>query len=194
MAGTVHVIGAGLAGLSAAIRLTEAGHKVVMHEAAGQAGGRCRSYHDPALDMEIDNGNHLVLSGNASALSYLDVIGARDKLTGPDTASFPFIDLANGERWTLRANEGTIPWWVLSPSRRVPGTTLRDYFSLMPILRAPEGATIGQVYPCSGTLYDRLIGPLFVAALNTEPADSSASLAAAIIRETLMKGGRAYHP
>ena len=94
-------------------------------KSAPQAGGRCRSYHDPALDMEIDNGNHLVLSGNAAAMAYLDVIGARDKLEGPDSASFPFIDLANGERWTLRANEGMIPWWVMSPARRVPGTSLR---------------------------------------------------------------------
>ena len=30
-------------------RLAGGGKKVVVHEAAGQAGGRCRSYHDPAL-------------------------------------------------------------------------------------------------------------------------------------------------
>jgi squalene-associated FAD-dependent desaturase len=194
MAGHVYIIGAGIAGLAAAVRLTARGRSVSVYESAPQAGGRCRSYHDPALDMEIDNGNHLVLSGNAAAMGYLDVIGARGKLKGPGTASFPFIDLANGERWTLRANEGMIPWWVLSPARRVPGTTLSDYLGLLPLLRAPEGATIGDVYPCRGVLYDRLIGPLLLAALNTEPPQGSARLAAAIIRETLMKGGRAYHP
>src|SRR5262249_27007217 len=72
--------------------------------------------------------------------------------------------------------------------------TLSDYFGLLPLLRAPEGATIGQVYPCRGVLYDRLIGPLLLAALNTDPPEGSARLAAAVIRETLMKGGRAYHP
>jgi hydroxysqualene dehydroxylase len=194
MAGHVHIIGAGIAGLAAAVRLSAQGRSVSVYESAPQAGGRCRSYHDPALDMEIDNGNHLVLSGNAAAMSYLDVIGARDKLKGPDSASFPFIDLTSGERWTLRANEGLIPWWVMSPRRRVPGTYLRDYLSLTRLLRAPEGATIGDVYPCRGVLYDRLIGPLLLAALNTEPPEGSARLAAAVIRETLMKGGRAYHP
>ena len=33
-------------------------------KARRQAGGRCRSYYDPAMDGVIDNGNHLVLSGN----------------------------------------------------------------------------------------------------------------------------------
>ncbi|MGC1710979.1 MAG: NAD(P)-binding protein, partial [Methyloceanibacter sp.] len=42
--GTVHIVGAGLAGLSAAVRLAGAGEKVVVYELALHAGGRCRSY------------------------------------------------------------------------------------------------------------------------------------------------------
>ena len=64
MTPAVHVIGAGMAGLGCAVALAKAGRRVVLHEAAGQAGGRCRSYHDDALDRRIDNGNHLMLSGN----------------------------------------------------------------------------------------------------------------------------------
>ena len=78
---TVHVIGAGLAGLSAAVRLAGRGLAVVVHEAAPHAGGRCRSYRDAALNMVIDNGNHLVLSGNRAALEYLRVV--------PDRRVFP---------------------------------------------------------------------------------------------------------
>ena len=66
--GTVHVVGAGLAGLSAAVALAGRGERVVLHEAARQAGGRCRSYFDPALGLTIDNGNHLLLSGNPRRL------------------------------------------------------------------------------------------------------------------------------
>src|SRR5581483_8022259 len=98
----IHVVGAGLAGLTAALRLGDAGARVVVHEAAGQAGGRCRSYHDGALGMKIDNGNHLLLSGNRAALAYLAAIGAADRLHGPAEPAFPFVDLANKQRWRLR--------------------------------------------------------------------------------------------
>ena len=39
----IHVVGAGLAGLAAALRIADAGAKAIVHEAAGQAGARCRS-------------------------------------------------------------------------------------------------------------------------------------------------------
>ena len=117
---SVHIIGAGLAGLATAVRLLEQGVRVTLYEATNQAGGRCRSYLDPVLGITIDNGNHLLLSGNRAALGYLDTIGARDRLIGPSSASFPFIDLATHERWTLRANDGIIPWWIFDRNRRVP--------------------------------------------------------------------------
>jgi squalene-associated FAD-dependent desaturase len=194
MAKTVHVIGAGLAGLSAAIRLTEAGSQVVVHEAAGQAGGRCRSYHDPALDMEIDNGNHLLLSANRAALGFLRTIGAADKLVGPPHADFPFVDLANGERWTLRIGDGRLPWWIFDAKRRVPGTKATDYLAFARLLWPPRDAAVGDVIACKGTLYDRLLGPLLLAALNTAPREGSGALAAALLRETIAAGGRACRP
>jgi squalene-associated FAD-dependent desaturase len=194
MPGTVHVIGAGLAGLSAAIRLTQAGRKVAVHEAAGQAGGRCRSYHDPALDMEIDNGNHLLLSANYAALDFLRIVGAADQLVGPPHADFPFVDLASGARWTLRIGDGRIPWWIFDANRRVPGTTARDYLALARLLWPPRDAAIGELIACKGTLYDRLVGPLLLAALNTAPPEGSAALAGAVLRATVAAGGRACRP
>ena len=194
MSRSVHIIGAGLAGLATAVRLCAQGARAIVYEATNQAGGRCRSYHDPVLGITIDNGNHLLLSGNQAALGYLDTIGASNRLFGPSTASFPFIDLANKERWTLRANDGRIPWWIFDRNRRVPGTRARDYFPMLRLLVARAGTTIGDVIDCKGPLYDRLIGPLLLAALNTEPSESSATLAAAVIRETLAAGGRSYRP
>ena len=194
MPGTVHVIGAGLAGLAAAVRLAGRGASVAVHEAAGQAGGRCRSYHDPALDMEIDNGNHLLLSANHAALSYLAVIGAKDRLVGPAGAEFAFVDLADGERWTLRINSGRLPWWIFDRHRRVPGTTVRDHLTFARLLWPHADKTICEVVDCAGPLYDRLARPLFLAALNIEPKEGSATLAGAIIRESLAAGGKACRP
>jgi squalene-associated FAD-dependent desaturase len=194
MARTFHVIGAGLAGLAAAVRLSEAGEAVVVHEAAGQAGGRCRSYHDPALDMEIDNGNHLLLSANHAALGYLRTIGAADRLVGPEHADFPFVDLKTGERWTLRISDGRVPWWIFDSGRRVPGTRASDYLSYARLLWPPRDAAVGDIVACSGPLYDRLLGPLLLAALNTAPPEGSAALAGAVLRETVGAGGRACRP
>lgn len=201
MAGTVHVVGAGLAGLSAAVSLAQGGASVVVHEAAKQAGGRCRSYYDPALGLTIDNGNHLLLSGNRSALDFMRTIGApADALTGPDEAAFDFADLKTGERWTLRPNAGRVPWWVLAASRRVPGSRARDYLAPLGILRAAAGkgagagGTIGESMACEGALYDRLWHPVLLAALNTDPKESDVGLAAKILRETLGAGGQACRP
>jgi len=194
MARVVHIVGAGLAGLSAAVDLASRGAGVAVYEATNQAGGRCRSYHDPSLGMEIDNGNHLILSGNRATLSYLDAIGARDRLLAAPAAHFPFMDLATDERWTVRANDGSVPWWIFVAARRVPGSSLREHLALLSLLRPRPGATIGQTIACSGPLYDRLIEPFLLAALNTAPAEGSAALAAAVIRETLAAGGRNYRP
>jgi len=108
MAGTVHIIGAGLAGLSAALKLSARGSRVEVHEATAFAGGRCRSYHDAAVGMTIDNGNHLLLSGNRAALDYLADIGTADRLIGPPHAEFTFADLASGERWTAGCRCGSL--------------------------------------------------------------------------------------
>jgi squalene-associated FAD-dependent desaturase len=192
--GQIHVVGAGLGGLAAAVRLAGAGHRVLIHEASNQAGGRCRSYHDATLGMTIDNGNHLLLSGNRAALDYLQVIGARERLIGPDAPEFAFVDLATGERWMLRLSDGLLPWWIFDARRRVPGSRPADYLAMAPLLWARADKSIGQAVRCDGLLYQRLWRPLLLAALNTNPPEASARLAAAVLRETLAAGGRACRP
>ncbi|UMY15804.1 hydroxysqualene dehydroxylase HpnE [Methylobacterium organophilum] len=201
MSGTVHVVGAGLAGLSAAASLAEMGRHVVLHEAAKQAGGRCRSYYDPSLGLTIDNGNHLLLSGNTAALDFLTRIGApQGVLDGPDEAAFDFADLRTGERWQLRPNAGRLPWWVLDASRRVPGSRASDYLAPLSLMMAASGkapgraGTIGEKMACEGLLYERLWHPVLLAALNTDPRESDVGLAATILKETLGAGGRACRP
>jgi squalene-associated FAD-dependent desaturase len=190
----VHVIGAGLAGLAAAVQLQRRGAQVVLHEAASQAGGRCRTWYDRKLGATIDSGNHLVLSGNQATLSYLRAIGAADELTGPAQAEYPFMDLATRARWTVRLSAGRLPWWVFDQTARVPNTLPGDYLALAPLLFARPGRTMAQTMRCDGVLWDRLLRPLFRLMLNLEPREASAELAAAVVRETLAAGGPACRP
>jgi squalene-associated FAD-dependent desaturase len=190
--GRVHVIGAGLAGLSAAMALVEAGRAVTIYESGPAAGGRCRSYFDRELGCRIDNGNHLLLSGNAAAMRYLARIGASDSLVGPATPVFPFIDRADGARWVLRLDAGRIPFWIFDPARRVPGTGWRDYLALLR-LRSARG-TVAEALGGAGPLYRRLLEPLAIAALNTAPDEALASLMQAVVAQTLGAGGAACRP
>jgi squalene-associated FAD-dependent desaturase len=166
----------------------------VVHEATAFAGGRCRSYHDATLGMTIDNGNHLLLSGNRAALDYLRGIGAEGRLAGPPHAEFTFFDLENRQRWTLRFNDGRLPLWIFDSRRRVPGTRPFDYLPLMRLLRTPPGKAVGEVIACKGPVYARLVEPLLLAALNIDPPRGAARLATAVVRETLGAGGRACRP
>lgn len=193
MPGQIHVIGAGLAGLSAGLGLIDAGRRIVVYEAGPTAGGRCRSYQDRALGLTIDNGNHLLLSGNRAAFDYLDRIGSRATVGGPDEPVFPFIDVATGVRWTVRLNRGRVPWWIFSPARRVPGTKALDYLSLVGLRFVSDDRSVAAVLK-QGALAQRLVEPLAIAALNTQPDTGLARLLGAVVRETLMQGGAACIP
>lgn len=190
--GKVYVVGAGLAGLSAAVTLARAGRTVELIETAGQAGGRCRSYFDATLGHVIDNGNHFVVSGNHATMHYLRSIGAERGLVGPEHARTSFIDIVTGQRWTIAPNDGAFPFWLFDRTKRVPGTKPLDYLALVRLLTAGRDRTIGEVLACKGALWDRLLQPFFLGALNTQPEIASTALAASLVRETFAKGGRAY--
>jgi squalene-associated FAD-dependent desaturase len=190
----VHVVGAGLAGLAAAVQLQRRGAHVVLHEAAAQVGGRCRSYYDPKLGATLDTGNHMVLSGNAATLNYARAIGAADELVGPAQPEYPFVDLATRARWTVRLSPGRLPWWIFDPNARVPNTGPSDYLALAPLLFAKPGRSVAQTMRCNGPLWDRLLRPLFHAMLNVEPREASAELTGAMVREALLAGGLACRP
>ncbi len=189
---TVHVVGGGVAGLAAACTLVEQGETVVLHEAAKAAGGRCRSYFDAELGCRIDNGNHLLLTGNTATMAYLGRIGTLGTLAGPAAPEFPFIDLTDGTRWTLRLNRGRLPWWIFAGKRRVPGTGARDYLALLKLRRARRDDLV--VSFAGGPLYRKLIEPLAIAALNTMPEVASAAPLAAVVNETIGRGGAATIP
>ena len=192
--GTVHVVGAGLAGLAAAVELAAEGRGVRLYEAGRHAGGRCRSYLDAELGCRIDNGNHLLLAGNSCALGYLERIGALDTLEGPADAVFPFMDAKTARRWTLRPNRGIVPWWILSAKRRVPGTQATDYLAIRALRRADPSARVVEALDRENGVFRCLWEPLAVASLNTSADLASAGLFWRVLAETLGRGGAACRP
>lgn len=67
------IIGAGWAGIAAAVELTRKGHPCLLLEAAQQAGGRSRSVHYP--DISVDNGQHLMIGAYHHMLRSMKHIG-----------------------------------------------------------------------------------------------------------------------
>ncbi len=190
---TVHIVGAGLAGLAAAVKLAQAGRKVVIYDQADHAGGRCRSYHDALLDRRIDNGNHLLLSANRAALEFLDAVGSKDGMASPTRAAFPFVDVSSGARWQVTFCDGKLLGRVPLPPRGIPGATLGQFLGALK-LRSARSETVAETLDTSTPLYKRFWQPLAVAALNTECEAGAASLLWPVVAETVLRGGRFCRP
>lgn len=172
---TIHIIGAGLAGLNAALTLIDLGHHVALYEGAGQAGGRCRSWHDPVLDASIDNGTHMVVGGNREVWRYLKRIGATDRMVRLPSA-LPMLDLRDGRRW------------VAYPLTLLP--TIAAAFWRLPVL---PGQSVAQALGRSRH-YQDFWAPLTVSVMNCQPEEASAALFRRVLARTLWLGQGASTP
>ncbi len=189
---TIHVIGAGLAGLAAALRLAERGQKLFLYEAAGHAGGRCRTFFDDELGRSIDNGNHLILGANRATFRYLDSIESRATLATAPSPVFPFLDLETGARWTIRPNAGPVPWWIARPGRRAPESHASQYLAAFKLLVARPHATVSDILDGSSGAFKRVFEPLATAVLNAKPEEGAARLFGPVIAALMLGGAKAW--
>jgi len=90
----VIVVGAGLAGLSAAVRLAAAGARLLVLEARPAAGGRAFSYRDPATGEAVDNGQHLLAGCYRETFGFLRAIGAESLVHVQESLEVTSIDAA----------------------------------------------------------------------------------------------------
>lgn len=74
------IIGAGLAGLSCATRLAEAGLRVVVLESSSVPGGRARSWADPSTGIAVDIGPHVLLNKYPNMMALLERLGTADQI------------------------------------------------------------------------------------------------------------------
>lgn len=194
MPGRVHVIGAGVAGLSAATTVVEAGLPVSVYEAAPQAGGRCRSYFDQALGTTIDNGTHLVLSGNTSIRRYLVRLNALDQLVGPSDALYRFCDLGTDQQWSVNLGKGRVPVALLSARNRPLDCSIFDLLIIFKLLNEKHDVEIERVLDANSPIFKRFLGPICLAVLNTPTDAAAASLMVPVVREIMLRGGQASRP
>ena len=174
----LHVVGAGLAGLSAAVAAARAGWAVTLYEATDHAGGRCRSYHDPVLNRIIDNGTHLVMDVNATTLGFARSIGGIGQMKR-GKPHFPFINVSTGQRWTLT------PWAL--------GRRPLDLLRALGLFGLDSHTTVTQSLGATKT-FDAIWDPLNVAALNTASDQASAQQFAQLLRLALKRGPSSLNP
>jgi hypothetical protein len=102
----------------------------------------------------------------------------------------PFLDLATGQRWEVRPR-GRLPLWL---KRDIPGVRLAELSDLLRLRFAGPAATVAGTAKHRGALWQRLLAPFTVAALNTQPAEASVGLLWAVIRQSLLQGAPACRP
>lgn len=175
-----HVVGAGLAGLAAAITLAEAGRQVWLWESAPQAGGRVRSFADAGFGHVLDNGAHLLLSGNRTILDLLTRAGVADSLVVPGDGAITLHDRVTGDRVMLRPGG-----WN--------GLRLGDLLALTKLLRSGPKQSVADCLALAPG-WRTLWRPLALAALNTPPEQATAPALAAVLRGSLLRGAAASRP
>jgi hypothetical protein len=176
---TVHVVGAGIAGLAAALALARAGQGVVLHEAAPSAGGRAR-----ALPDGTDNGTHALMGANRAALRFLGAIGARAGWVEPEPAGLPVLDLESGAARVV----ATAPAAWRDAARRPEGLSRGGLLAVLGLaLPGPERSVAAAMRGHPGLLRG-FVEPLTVAALNTPAVEASSRVLGAVLRRMALPG------
>ena len=192
------VVGAGWAGLAAAVRAMRDGHQVVVFEATRQLGGRARSLAltrgngDTAL---LDNGQHIMIGAYSETLALMREVGIepRDVLHRlPLTLRFPDGRGLALPSWPPPLDAG---WGILTAR----GWTWRDKLSLLRHaagwqlrrFQCDERLTVLQLCRnLSPTVLRDLVDPLCVAALNTSADRASAAVFLRVLRDGLFGPAR----
>ncbi|MDQ6971242.1 MAG: FAD-dependent oxidoreductase, partial [Mariprofundaceae bacterium] len=185
------VIGGGLSGLSAAIRLAQQGAKVDLFEAAPALGGRTRSFFEPQTGQWVDNGPHLLSGAYQETLALLDEASAADNIHWQSSLQLPLWDKARGH--FMLAPGPKLPLALALPlaCARLPGHTWADIPALLRLARAmkqsPDPALQVNTWLKAARLPDALIldllEPLCIGAMNEPLHSANAASFAGVLRD-----------
>lgn len=191
----VVVVGAGFAGFSAAVRLADAGRKVVLVEATRAGGGRSRSFlHDSGI--ELDNGQHLMMGCYFETLAFLRAIGAEGNVSFQRNLALDMVKDGGG-RVKLRCPALPAPLHLAAGLMSMRGlgvlhkaSALRmGLFMRGEVARPDDNETcdtwlrrLGQTQGIRGAFWD----PLIWAVLNDDPLVASAAMLVAVLERAFL--------
>ncbi len=170
---TVHVIGAGVAGLAGALVLARSGRAVVLHEASPGAGGRAR-----ALADGTDNGTHALVGANTAALGFLRAICARAGWLEPEPEGLPVLDCADGA--ARRISLSLFGW--LRADRRPPGLSAGALGAMARMALPGRDVPVAAAMAAHPVFQRGFVDPLVVATLNTPSAEASSARLGQVLR------------
>ncbi|MEY4562376.1 MAG: hypothetical protein RLZZ618_1653 [Pseudomonadota bacterium] len=191
MARRVAVVGAGWAGLAAAVRATQLGHAVTLFEMAPQAGGRARRV--DTHGVSLDNGQHILIGAYAHTLALMKLVGVdtqRALLRTPLRVSYP-------DGTGLQLDKGAAVPAFLKAVWRYPGWSRAEKWALLRTTLqwglkrftcAADLTVTGLTAHLPEAVRTQLLDPLCVAALNTPPDQASARVFLRVLRDALMSG------
>jgi zeta-carotene desaturase len=196
---TVAIIGGGVAGMSAACALAEAGFRVQLVERRGYLGGRASSYLHPGVNEVIDNCQHVLFGCCTNLIGFYRRIGVADRIhwTGEMTMIEP-----GGRQSRLRPSSLPAPLHGLPKLLSAHAFTIADKIALgraftammrpgaMDCSRESLGEWLRRHKQTEGAL-NRFWRLVIASALNAEIDSIALPYAVKVIRELFLNSARA---
>ena len=168
----VLIVGAGLAGLNAAIHLEAAGVDVTVIESSDRAGGRVSS---DVIDGFICDRGFQLINARYPALQELNVLKELDFIEAPRV-----IEVCLGDRRHVIGDPRQVPWTVLD---KATGSIPQKIALLRFIAgRVNPGESMGQALRRTGTCYERVLRPFLQGVFLTDPNNVDAIYGHSIIK------------
>ncbi|MFZ3126681.1 MAG: hydroxysqualene dehydroxylase HpnE [Rhodoferax sp.] len=199
----IAIVGAGWAGMAAAVAASEAGHAVTVFEAARTLGGRARALSVPLPDgteATLDNGQHILIGAYTDTLRLMRHVGVDAQATlRRSPLSLPFVD-GSGLQTPAWAATWAAPLDALAAIATARGWTWPDRLSLLraslswqraQFMCAPQLSVAQLCRGLAPRVLRELIEPLCVSALNTPAAEASAQVFLRVLQDALfgVRGG-----